>query len=67
MVDRIFEPLFTTKQHGTGLGLAISHQIVTKHEGLMFAESNVGAGTSIHVFLPMVGARSTPTSPPTAQ
>lgn len=62
MVDRIFEPLFTTKQHGTGLGLAISHQIVTKHEGLMFAESNVGAGTSIHVFLPMRAHAIQPTS-----
>jgi len=67
MIDRIFEPLFTTKQHGTGLGLAISHQIVTKHQGLMFAESNVGAGTNIHVFLPMVAPHYTHATPPTSQ
>lgn len=48
----VFEPLFTTKKQGTGLGLAICHQIVTAHHGLIFAESEEGAGTDMHIFLP---------------
>lgn len=48
----IFEPLFTTKKQGTGLGLAICHQIVTAHRGLIFAESQEGEGTGMHIFLP---------------
>lgn len=50
---RIFEPLFTTKRNGTGLGLAISRQIVAAHKGLLFAESDQGKGTTMHIFLPL--------------
>lgn len=52
VIERMFEPLFTTKAHGTGLGLAISHQIVMAHQGLIFAESEEGEGTDVHIFLP---------------
>ena len=54
-VDRlthIFEPLFTTKKGGIGLGLAITYQIVTRHNGHIFVESEVGKGSTFHVFLP---------------
>lgn len=51
---RIFEPLFTTKQNGTGLGLAIVRSAVTAHGGEIFVESAPGAGTTFHVFLPLV-------------
>ncbi|MBW1791805.1 MAG: PAS domain S-box protein, partial [Deltaproteobacteria bacterium] len=33
VVDKIFDPYFSTKQEGSGLGLAISHSIITKHNG----------------------------------
>jgi len=52
----LFEPLFTTKKHGTGLGLAISYQIVDVHGGMMFAESEPGAGTTFHILLPAMCA-----------
>jgi signal transduction histidine kinase len=52
LLSTIFEPLFTTKRAGTGLGLTVSHQIVTTHGGRIYAESEVGRGTTFHVLLP---------------
>ncbi len=53
--NRIFDPLFTTKDvgKGTGQGLAITHQvIVQKHNGSIFFESEPGVGTTFVVRLP---------------
>jgi PAS domain S-box-containing protein len=52
VMERLFEPLFTTKPHGgTGLGLAVAHQIVTDHRGRLLVESEPGNGASFHVVL----------------
>jgi len=51
-LGRIFDPFFTTKATGSGLGLATSHSIVANHGGRILVESEVGVGTSFHVFLP---------------
>jgi PAS domain S-box-containing protein len=51
VLDRIFEPLFTTKKRGTGLGLAVSHQIIKAHGGELSVETALGRGTTFHVFL----------------
>jgi two-component system cell cycle sensor histidine kinase/response regulator CckA len=53
VMEHIFEPLFTTKKSGgTGLGLAVAHQVLTQHGGYIFAESEVGRGTTFHLFVP---------------
>jgi signal transduction histidine kinase len=52
VLAQIFEPLFTTKRAGTGLGLAVSFQMVAAQGGQMYAESEPGVGTKVHVLLP---------------
>ena len=48
-IDRIFDPLFTTKQKGTGLGLTSCKNIVEQHGGKISAKNNP---TTITVVLP---------------
>ena len=52
-VDKIFEPLFTTKAKGIGLGLALVKTLVEGHGGTIGVESQVGKGTTFTVCLPL--------------
>ena len=55
--SRIFDPFFTTKgKAGLGLGLAVSYGIITRHEGVIDVESEVGRGTTFRITLPKVAA-----------
>jgi two-component system sensor histidine kinase HydH len=39
-MEKVFEPLFTTKHQGTGLGLASCKQIIHEHQGTIHVENN---------------------------
>ena len=55
VLERIFEPLFTTKRHGgTGLGLPVAQQIVVDHGGRLLVQPEHAAGTCFYVVLPRV-------------
>jgi two-component system, NtrC family, sensor histidine kinase HydH len=51
--ESIFNPFFTTKSSGVGLGLAIVSKIIDEHGGQITVESEPGAGSVFHVFLPV--------------
>jgi two-component system cell cycle sensor histidine kinase/response regulator CckA len=51
-IHKIFDPYYTTKKKASGLGLAISYSIIKKHLGYITAESELGLGTTFHIFLP---------------
>jgi signal transduction histidine kinase len=53
-LNMIFEPFYTTKEigAGTGLGLSICKKIIDEHNGLIFADSEPGQGTSFKMMFP---------------
>jgi two-component system cell cycle sensor histidine kinase/response regulator CckA len=63
VMDRVFEPLYTTRQSGgTGLGLAVAHQVLAQHEGYIFVESELRKGSTFHLFLPRAASAPGQTS-----
>lgn len=55
VIDRIFDPYFTTKAEGSGLGLAVSLQIIRRHGGDIHVESSPGR-TSFIIRIPIIPA-----------
>ncbi|MFB1481059.1 sensor histidine kinase [Corallococcus sp. RDP092CA] len=59
LLERIFEPMFTTKARGTGLGLAIVKRLVQGHGARIQAESDIGQGSRFTVLFPDGCAQAT--------
>ncbi len=51
-LSKIFDPYFTTKRRGSGLGLSTAYSIVKKHDGMIVAESELGKGSRLQIYLP---------------
>ncbi|MBW1939123.1 MAG: PAS domain S-box protein, partial [Deltaproteobacteria bacterium] len=55
---QIFEPFFTRKFHGRGLGMAAVYGIVKNHGGWISVDSQLGKGTVVQIYFPVVEATS---------
>lgn len=51
IIERIFDPFFSTKDRGTGLGLSITHSIVSAHGGRIDVKSEINEGTEFAIYL----------------
>jgi hypothetical protein len=56
IIDRIYEPFFTTKElgKGSGMGLSVAHGVISGLGGELNVESTVGEGTTFFVRLPLI-------------
>src|SRR5690606_31049487 len=59
VIERIWDPFFTTKPDGTGLGLPTAFGIVVQHQGWIHVDTKQGRGTTFSVFLPITSAPAT--------
>jgi PAS domain S-box-containing protein len=53
LLERIFEPFVTTRNHGLGLGLSVCRQIVLAHHGRLWAANNPDRGATVCFTLPL--------------
>jgi len=60
VLDKIFQPFFTTKAGGTGLGLAICKRLIEEQGGRIAIESSLGRGTTFTITLPGNRGKETP-------
>ncbi len=66
-VDRIFDPLYSTKDHGMGMGLAICRTIIESHQGRMWVSARPSGGASFQFELPPNNALAAATPHPPEQ
>jgi signal transduction histidine kinase len=52
--EKIFEPFYSTKDGGTGLGLATVDRIIYNHKGRVEVDSQLGHGTTMRIYLPLL-------------
>ncbi len=64
LLDRIFDPYFTTRDGGTGLGLATAYSIARGHGGAIGVESTPGFGSTFTLYLPASDAVLAPEPAP---
>jgi signal transduction histidine kinase len=59
-LEKIFEPLFTTKAKGVGLGLALVKEYIEANQGQVKVESKEGAGTTFRISFPSILSSESP-------
>ncbi len=52
ILNKVFDPFFTSKKYGYGIGLSITHQLVKENKGEIHIDSSEGVGTTITISLP---------------
>jgi signal transduction histidine kinase len=60
ILEKVFDPYFTTKSGGIGLGLTVAKKIVEAHQGRIELRSDEGRGTTVGIHIPSYPGRSTP-------
>jgi len=60
IINRIFDPYFTTKAHGegTGLGLSVVHGIIKSYKGIITVQSKPGKGSAFNILLPVIESKT---------
>lgn len=53
VLNKVFDPFFTSKKYGYGIGLSITHQLIKENKGQIVIDSIEGVGTSITISLPI--------------
>jgi signal transduction histidine kinase len=54
ILEKVYEPFFTTKARGTGLGISICKKLIEAHEGNLTIRSKVNEGTKAEIMLRIV-------------
>jgi len=53
LIDKIFEPFFSTKKEGLGLGLPLAKKVIEEHGGTIEFTSKIGQGSEVKIYLPV--------------
>ncbi len=63
VMEKIFDPYFSTKESGQGLGLATTYSIIKKHNGIITVESEISKGSTFIFYLPRSNGSTTYSQP----
>lgn len=65
VIEKIYNPFFTTKKagSGTGLGLSMVYNIIKQHHGFIFVDSTEGCGTVFEIYIPVLNSKEDEAKP----